>query len=91
VPSASALILLLGSISAGRIGYGIVLVIAFGIGMAVVLGGVGLALVRASRLVERLPRRWSFGRVAGAVQLATAGLVVILGLVLTSQALTTVL
>jgi nickel/cobalt exporter len=91
VPSASALILLLGSISAGRIGYGIVLVVAFGMGMAVVLGGVGLALVRASRLVGRLPRRWSLGRLAGAVQLATAGLVVILGLVLTSQALTTVL
>jgi nickel/cobalt transporter (NicO) family protein len=91
VPSASALILLLGSISAGRIGYGIVLVVAFGLGMAIVLGGVGLALVRASRLVDRLPRRWSFGRFAGAIQLATAGLVVVLGLVLTSQALTTVL
>jgi ABC-type nickel/cobalt efflux system permease component RcnA len=91
VPSASALILLLGSIAAGHVAYGIVLVLAFGIGMALVLGGVGLALVRASRLVERLPRRWSLGRLAGAVQLATAGLVVILGLVLTSQALTTVL
>ena len=91
MPSASALILLLGSISAGRVGYGIVLVLAFGIGMAVVLGGVGLVLVRASRLVDRLPRRSSFGRVAGVVQLATAGLVVVLGLVLTSQALTTIL
>jgi len=91
VPSASALILLLGSIAAGHVAYGVVLVLAFGIGMALVLGGVGLALVRASRLVERLPRRWSLGRLAGPVQLATAGLVVILGLVLTSQALTTVL
>lgn len=91
VPSASALILLLGSIAAGHVAYGVVLVLAFGIGMALVLGGVGLALVRASRLVDRLPRRWSLGRLAGAVQLATAGLVVILGLVLTSQALTTVL
>jgi nickel/cobalt exporter len=91
VPSASALILLLGSISAGRLAYGVVLVLAFGMGMAVVLGGVGLALVRASHLVERLPRRWSFGRLAGALQLATAGIVMVLGLVLTSQALTTVL
>lgn len=91
VPSASALILLLGSIATGHVAYGIVLVLAFGIGMALVLGGVGLALVRASRLVDRLPRRWSLGRLAGAVQVATAGLVVILGLVLTSQALTTVL
>ena len=91
VPSASALILLLGSIAAGHVAYGVVLVLVFGLGMAIVLGGVGLVLVRASRLVERLPRRWSVGRLAGAVQLATAGLVVILGLVLTSQALTTVL
>jgi len=94
VPSASALILLLGSISAGRVGYGIVLVVAFGAGMALVLAGVGLALVRASSLVDRLPARWrqvGVGRTATYVQMGTAGLVIALGLVLTSQALTTVL
>jgi nickel/cobalt exporter len=94
VPSASALILLLGSISAGRVGYGIVLVVAFGAGMALVLAGVGLALVRASSLVERLPARWrqvGAGRAATFVQMGTAGLVIALGVVLTSQALTTVL
>ena len=94
VPSASALILLLGSISAGRIGYGIVLVVAFGAGMALVLAGIGLALVRASSLIERLPARWrraGAGRTALLVQMGTAGLVIALGLVLTSQALTTVL
>jgi ABC-type nickel/cobalt efflux system permease component RcnA len=94
VPSASALILLLGSISAGRIGYGIVLVVAFGAGMAIVLAGIGLALVRASTLVSRLPSRWrqrGAGRMATYVQMGTAGLVIALGLVLTSQALTTVL
>jgi nickel/cobalt exporter len=91
VPSASALILLLGSIAAGRVAYGIVLVVGFGIGMAVVLGGVGLALVRASHLVERLPRGRTLGRLGGAVQLGTAGLVMVLGVFLTSQALTQVL
>jgi nickel/cobalt exporter len=91
VPSASALILLLGSISAGRVAYGIVLVLGFGIGMAVVLGGVGLALVRASRLVERLPTGRTLGRLGGAVQLGTAGLVMVLGVFLTGQALTQVL
>jgi ABC-type nickel/cobalt efflux system permease component RcnA len=94
VPSASALILLLGSISAGRLGYGIVLVVAFGAGMALVLAGVGLVLVRASSLVDRLPagvRRAGAGRTAAVVQMGTAGLVIALGLVLTSQALTTVL
>jgi ABC-type nickel/cobalt efflux system permease component RcnA len=91
VPSASALILLLGSIAAGRVAYGIVLVVGFGIGMAVVLGGVGLALVRASHLVELLPRGHELGRLGGVVQLGTAGLVMVLGVFLTSQALTQVL
>jgi len=96
VPSASALILLLGSIAAGRVAYGLVLVVAFGIGMAVVLAGIGLLLVHARRFVER---RMADGVTAGErlrrlmapLQVATAGLVVVLGIVLTSQALTQVL
>jgi ABC-type nickel/cobalt efflux system permease component RcnA len=96
VPSASALILLLGSIAAGRVAYGLVLVIGFGLGMAVVLAGIGLLLVHARRFVER---RIAAGtspmeglrRVVAPIQLVTAGLVVILGVVLTGQALTQVL
>jgi ABC-type nickel/cobalt efflux system permease component RcnA len=91
VPSASALILLLGSIAAGRVAYGIVLVVAFGIGMALVLGGVGIALVHASRLAGRLPGAGVLGRRWDLLQVATAVLVVALGVVLTSQALTQVL
>jgi ABC-type nickel/cobalt efflux system permease component RcnA len=96
VPSASALILLLGSIAAGRVAYGLVLVVGFGIGMAVVLAGIGLLLVHARRLVERraddgLSPVERFRRLVAPVQLATAGLVVILGVVLTGQALTQVL
>jgi len=88
VPSASALILLLGSIAAGRVGYGLVLVLGFGLGMAVVLAGIGLLLVHARRLVERRPSIASLGRIAVPIQLATASLVVVLGIVLTTQALT---
>jgi ABC-type nickel/cobalt efflux system permease component RcnA len=91
VPSASALILLLGSISAGRVAYGVVLVLGFGLGMAVVLGGVGLALVHASRLAERIPTGRFVGRLSGGLQLGTAAIVTVLGVVLTSQALTQVL
>ena len=91
VPSASALILLLGSIAAGRVGYGLVLVLGFGLGMAVVLAGIGLLLVHARRLVERRPSVASLGRIVVPVQLATAALVVVLGIVLTGQALTQVL
>ena len=99
VPSASALILLLGSIAAGRVGYGLVLVVGFGLGMAVVLAGVGLVLVHARAFVERrfsggpmsVARFGRLDRVVVPVQVATAGLVVVLGIALTGQALTQVL
>ena len=87
VPSASALILLLGSIAAGLPAYGLVLVAVFGLGMAVVLGGLGLALVHARRLVERRPSAARLRRLAVPLQVSTAALVVVLGVVLTSQAL----
>ena len=45
IPSTSALLILLGSIAAGRPTFGFVLVVAFGLGMAAVMTGVGLALV----------------------------------------------
>lgn len=52
VPSTSALILLLSAISLHRIPFGIVLIVAFGLGMAMVLVGVGVLLVRAGKLLE---------------------------------------
>ncbi len=87
VPSASALLLLLGSLAAGRAGYGLVLVVAFGAGMAVVLAGIGLALVYASRFIERWPRSSSLGRAWDMLPLAAALVVVVAGLYLTSQSL----
>ncbi len=91
VPSASALILLLGSIAAGRAAYGLLLVLGFGLGMAVVLAGIGLLLVHARRLVERRPSAARLRGIVVPVQLATACLVIVLGVVLTGQALTQVL
>ena len=49
IPSTNALIILLATIATGRAVYGLVLVIAFGLGMALVLGGVGLSLVLRPR------------------------------------------
>ena len=57
IPSVSALLILIGSISIGRPEFGIVLTIAFGLGMAFVLVGIGLALVYARGFVERLSPR----------------------------------
>jgi hypothetical protein len=42
IPSTSALLILLGSIAAGRPAFGFILVVAFGLGMAGVMTGIGL-------------------------------------------------
>ena len=55
IPSTSALLILLGAIAAGRPGFGFVLVVAFGLGMAAVMGGIGLVLVLARERLERVP------------------------------------
>ena len=60
VPSPSALVLLLGAIAVGKAWFGVVLVVGFGLGMAVTLAGVGLLatdlLGRAERLIARRAR-----------------------------------
>jgi ABC-type nickel/cobalt efflux system permease component RcnA len=68
LPCPSALVLLLGAIALGQIGFGLLLVVAFSLGLAGVLTAIGIALVHARRLFEaprlrRLPRaaalRWA--------------------------------
>ncbi|HYM83734.1 MAG TPA: hypothetical protein VEY67_06260 [Candidatus Dormibacteraeota bacterium] len=87
VPSASALLLLLGSLAAGRALFGVVLVVAFGLGMAFVLAGVGLVLVRAAGLLRRAAPDPRLSRLAGWLPTATAIVVIAAGVVLTGQAL----
>jgi len=86
IPSTSALLILLGAIAAGRAGFGFVLVVAFGLGMALVMGGIGAALVLARGRVDRMPRSSTLGRLSTAIPLAAAVLVFGLGLYLTAQA-----
>jgi ABC-type nickel/cobalt efflux system permease component RcnA len=90
VPSTNALLLLLAAIAGGRPAWGLVLVISFGVGMAVVLGGVGLVLVHARGLAVqsgsgRVGVR--LGRLVALAPAIGAGTVLALGLWLTSQAL----
>jgi len=85
VPSASAILILVGSIAAGRPAFGMALTIAFGAGMAAVLVGVGVLLVRARSLVERLPSR-NLGRALAYAPVATALVFVIVGVAITIQA-----
>ena len=86
IPSTSALLILLGSIAAGRPAFGLILVVAFGIGMAAVMTGVGLAMIFARTRLDRMPSRSSLGRLAAIAPLVASVAVLSLGLVLTWQA-----
>ena len=86
IPSTNALIILLATIATGRAIYGLVLVVAFGLGMAVVLGGVGLGLVLARDRMDGLPSRSRLGRAARYAPLVAGVVVFSLGIYLTTQA-----
>jgi ABC-type nickel/cobalt efflux system permease component RcnA len=91
IPSASALVVLLSALALGRLGFGLLLIVAFGVGMAVVLTTTGILLVYASRFVARyFPDDASspFQRLVGqAVPLVSAGIMLLIGVVATVQAL----
>ena len=84
VPCPSALVVLLSAIALGNIGSGLVLVLAFSLGLAVALTGVGLLLLSAKRLFERMPTR---GRLVRGLPAASALFITLLGLGITTQAL----
>ena len=86
VPSTSALIVLLVGVSQGKLVLGIALVAAFGIGMALVLGGLGLLVVIGRRLFDdgrgSVGSHPLAGRIAGAVPAVSALTVLAIGIVL---------
>jgi nickel/cobalt exporter len=86
IPSTNALLILLTTIAAGQPAWGIVLVGAFGLGMAAVMAGVGLAFVYARGALERGAARAGVGRVTRLVPLAASVLVLAVGVALTTQA-----
>jgi nickel/cobalt exporter len=55
LPCPSALVLMLGAIALGQVALGLVLVVAFSLGLAAVLTAIGVALVYAKGLIERAP------------------------------------
>jgi ABC-type nickel/cobalt efflux system permease component RcnA len=86
VPSPSALVVLLGAMALGRAWFGVVLVIAYGIGMAGTLTGAGVLLLRARGVLDRGRGRFqSLARVAGALPLATSSVIVALGVALAAR------
>jgi len=92
VPSPSALVVLLGSIAIGRAWFGLLLIVAYGAGLASVLVGAGLLLERLRHRIEPILARRSRPRLAAlAVNLPilTAVLVVGGGAFLVARAVTT--
>ena len=87
IPSASALIILLAAISMQRIEFGILLIVAFSAGMAAVLAGVGLLVVYAAKVINRIQ---SQNRLVGTANqllpMATALVVLVSGSVFTARA-----
>jgi len=91
VPSPSALVVLLGAIALGRTWFGVLLVIAYGLGMAATLTAAGLLLVKLSaRWAGRFAGRLAGGRLSSATPVMTAGLVVVVGLGLAARSLAAV-
>ena len=72
--------------AAGRPAFGLVLVVAFGLGMAAVMTSVGLLMVFARERLDRMPSRSRLGRLASAAPLLASVFVLGLGLVLTWSA-----
>lgn len=62
LPCPSALVVMLAAIAAGRVAYGLVLVVAFSVGLAATLTAVGLLFVYAGRFVKSPMRQNKFVR-----------------------------
>ena len=88
IPCPAALIVLLSAFALHRIGLGFFLIVAFSIGLAAVLIGFGMLMVYARRFMTHLQidgpltKRW--------LPVASSAFITVLGLILTTQALSAV-
>ena len=84
LPCPSALVVLLAAISLHRVGYGLLLVVAFSIGLAGVLTAVGLLFVCAKRLLKS---SGTFSRLSKVLPVASAFVITCAGLLICHAAL----
>jgi ABC-type nickel/cobalt efflux system permease component RcnA len=87
VPCESALVLLLGAIAIGRIGLGLLLLISFSLGLAGVLMAIGAIVVYAKRALPKRARAGRWTKWTQWTPIASAGLVALLGVVMTGVSL----
>lgn len=85
VPCPAALVLLLTAVSLGRIPEGIVLLLSFSLGLALVLVGVGAFVLYAKKVA---PSKHSHGHHAGWLPIASAAVILSIGVLMTTAAIT---
>jgi ABC-type nickel/cobalt efflux system permease component RcnA len=88
LPCPSALVVLLSAIALHRIGFGIALILAFSLGLAATVTGIGLVAVLARRAFSRLSFEGQLIRLLPAV---SAAVILCVGVVITAQAIPGVL
>lgn len=85
VPCPAAVVVLLSALSLNRVGFGLLLIVAFSVGLAAVLITIGVLMVYARRVMARfstdgpLIQRW--------LPLASSAVITIIGVVITFQSL----
>ncbi|HBK97550.1 MAG TPA: high-affinity nickel-transporter [Microcoleaceae bacterium UBA10368] len=84
LPCPSALVMLLSASALGNVGFGMTLVVAFSLGLALVLSAIGLILVYAKRSFNKLPKQITAVKFLPAI---SAMFVMLLGLGITGQAM----
>jgi ABC-type nickel/cobalt efflux system permease component RcnA len=88
LPCPSALVVLLSAIALHRLGFGFALIVAFSLGLAATITGIGLVAVLARRAFSRVSLE---GPVVRALPSLSAVVIVLVGVVLTARAIPTVL
>ena len=83
LPCPSALVVMIGAIALHRIAFGVVLIGAFSMGLAAVLTGLGILVVRMKPLLARLPIG---SRAAAALPIASAGAIAAIGVAIVWRA-----
>ena len=83
LPCPSALVVLLSAIALHRVGFGMALIVAFSVGLAATITGIGLLAVLARRAFARVRLD---GPVIRALPAVSAAVIVLVGLVLTAKA-----
>jgi ABC-type nickel/cobalt efflux system permease component RcnA len=81
-PCPAAIVVLLTALHLHRVGYGLMLIVVFSLGLAAILSGLGFAVVRGAAWLQR---RSGFARLASLAPFVTAGVISVVGASMLAQ------